>query len=82
MLTPDIIFTAASIVIAASLLPALRQALTGRTTITLWTSIPTTAMLLVMGITLVHIDMVVSGVVTNVTAFAWGFLAAVRNMEV
>ena len=79
MLTPDIIFTVAQVVLAASLLPSLRQAVTGRTTITLWTSVPTTYMLFLMSGVLIHIDMNVSGAVTFVTACGWGFLALIRS---
>ena len=79
MLTPDIIFTVAQVVIAASLLPSLRQALAGKTTITLWTSIPTTCMLFLMSGVLIHIDMNVSGAVTFVSACGWAFLSLIRS---
>lgn len=82
MLTPDIIFMAAQVVLVASLLPALRQALSGTTTITLWTSIPTSAMLLVMSFVLFHIDMGVSGIITIFSSAAWYFLAYVRIMRI
>lgn len=82
MIAPtDAMLTASSVGFFLSLLPAIRDSFRGRTTITLWASVPTTIFLLNTAAALFWLGQVFAGVTTLAVAACWATLAGWRWAE-
>ncbi len=79
--TTDLMLTTAGVGFFLSLLPAIRDSFRGRTTITLWASVPTFALLLLTAAAVFMLGQVFAGSTTLLTASAWSFLAFRRFVE-
>lgn len=74
----DAMLTVSGVGFALALLPALRDSLRDRTTMTLLTSVPTAVLLANTATALFILRQPMSASVTLVTASCWGFLALRR----
>ena len=79
--TTDLMLTVAGVGFFLSLLPAIRDSFKGRTSITLMTSVPTFAFLVLTAAAVLMLDQHYAGGTTLATAAAWSFLALRRFTE-
>jgi K+ transporter len=77
----DVLLTISSVGFTLSLLPAIRDSLRGRTTITLLSSVPTALLLCLTAAALFMLGQVISPAVTLLSAVCWAFLALRRWWE-
>lgn len=77
----DVLLTISSVGFALSLLPAIRDALCGRTTITLLFSVPTALLLCLTATALFMLGQTISPIITLVVAGCWTLLAFQRWWE-
>ncbi len=77
----DLMLTVAGVGFFVSLLPAIRDSFRGRTSITLWASVPTAALLVLTATAVFMLGQVFAGGTTLLTATAWAFLAGRRWVE-
>lgn len=77
----DIMLTISSVGFALFLLPAIRDSLRGRTTITLATSVPTVILLYNTAMMLFILGQVISSATTLLGVGCWAFLAIRRWKE-
>lgn len=77
----DIGLTVSSVGFVLSLIPAIRDALRGRTTMTLAASIPTTVLLLNTSFWMFQLGQSLTALTTVLTAACWAFLAVQRWRE-
>ncbi len=78
---PDFLLTVSGLGFAMALLPAVRQAWTGRTTITLWSSVPTAVLLGVTATALIMLEQWYGAFSTMLTAGLWTVLAITRILR-
>lgn len=77
----DLMLTTAGVGFFLSLLPAIRDSFRGRTSITLVSSVPTFALLLLTAAAVFMLGQVFAASTTLMTASAWAFLAFRRYVE-
>ncbi len=78
---PDFILTVAAIGFAIALLPAVRDAWKGHTTLTLWSSVPTSTLLFMDVVALLMLEQWYGAFSTMLTAGLWTTLAIFRIIQ-
>ena len=77
----DLQLTISSVGFFLAMLPAIWDSHKGRTSMTLWTSVPTAVLLFNTAIALYLLDQMVGGITTSVVAGCWVYLAVKRMIE-